>query len=102
MNDEHTRAQTEGHALSPTVKIGEGLTRCSACGHPLGPAEASWKGHAQMREIPLARAGGPAYETGDDSVLLRSYFCPGCAAILDTETAMRGDPPLVDRLTGSK
>jgi hypothetical protein len=98
MNDERTTARMIARAISPTVAIGEGMTHCSACARPLGPSDAPWKNFARMRETPLARAGGPAYETGDDAVLLRSYFCPGCAATLDTETAMRGDPPLIDRL----
>jgi acetone carboxylase gamma subunit len=84
--------------LSPGVEIEGETSRCSACGHTLGPAADAWKTQAVMRETPLALAGGPAYDTGDDAVFLRHYFCPGCAVLLDTETAMLGDPPLVDRL----
>ena len=90
--------------ISPTVMFSEAngtsVCTCVACGHVLGPASEPWKEHAIRRETPLARAGGPAWDTGDDAVLVREFFCPGCAVLLDTETAMDGDPPLIDRLAG--
>lgn len=88
--------------ILPSVAVIADETCCTACGHVLGPASEPWKSYAVMREVPLAKAGGPAFETGEDAVLIRSFFCPGCAVILDTETAMLGDPPLLDRLTGAK
>jgi N-methylhydantoinase B len=84
--------------VSPTVAVAGGRHVCTACGHDLGPAGDTWKDHARCREVPLRVAGGPAYDTGDDAVHLRHFVCPGCAVLLDTETAMAGDPPLVDRL----
>ena len=88
--------------LSPTVVLlrdGAGtVTACAACGHALGPAADAWKDHAVRRETPLAAAGGPAYDTGHEGVLLRQFFCPSCAALLDTETATERDPVLIDRL----
>ena len=90
-----------GH-LSPTVALhrnGAGsVTACAACGHVLGPASDAWKDHAVRRETPLAEADGPAYDTGHEGVLLRQFFCPSCATLLDTETATARDPVLVDRL----
>ena len=92
-------------ALSPSVHLvtrgGVALTACTACGATLGPADTPWKDHAICREHPLAEAGGPAWDTGDSAVLLRHFYCPSCAALLDTETAMAGDPPLIDRLAGA-
>ena len=90
-----------GH-LSPTVALqsnGTGsVTACAACGQVLGPAADPWKEHAVRRETSLAAAGGPAYDTGYEGVLLRQFFCPSCAALLDTETATERDPVLIDRL----
>ena len=40
--------------------------------------------------------GGP-YASGGE-VMLRSFCCPICGALLDTETAIPGDPYLRDRL----
>lgn len=84
--------------ISASVAVKEGQAVCAACGHDLGPATKPWKDHAQRREIPLAQAGGQAYDTGHEGVLLRHFYCPGCAALLDTETAMAGDPALDDIL----
>jgi acetone carboxylase gamma subunit len=92
-----TKAQPR-RRVSPGVAIEAARHVCAACGHDLGPEGAAWKDHARRREVPLAAAGGPAYDTGDDAVVLRHFCCPGCAVLLDTETAMQGDPPLVDRL----
>ena len=90
--------------LSPTIVLrpdgGETVFACAACDAVLGPASAPWKDHAVRRETPLAAAGGPAWDTGHDRVLLRQFFCPSCAALLDTETAMEGDPMLIDRPAG--
>lgn len=83
--------------VSPTVALAAGRWLCDACGHDLGPADAPWKDGAVRREAPLS-AAGPAWDTGDGTVMLRHFHCPGCARLLDTETAMAGDPPLADRI----
>jgi len=92
------RASDISPGISPGIGTGsDGRAVCTACGHDLGPAAGPWKDHAGVREVPLAQAGGEAYDTGEDAVVLRQFHCPGCAVLLDTETAMRGDPALVDR-----
>ena len=89
-------------ALSPAVTLrdegGTEVAACAACGAALGPTSELWKDHAVRREVPLAAAGGRAWDTGDDGVFLRHFYCPACAALLDTETAMAEDPALIDRL----
>ncbi len=86
-------------AVSPTVAVTEGRFACAACGHGLGPEGGAWKDRAARREVPLAEAGGPAFDTGFPGVVLRQFACPGCARLLDTETARPEEPPLLDRLT---
>ena len=68
---------------------------CAACGHTLGPAGAPWKDHARLDEQPMQGAGGNPY-TNAERVLLRRFFCPDCGALLDTESALAGDPFLTD------
>ena len=68
---------------------------CVKCGHGLGPAGAPWKQNARLGEKPMRGAGGAPYSAGEQ-VLLRTFFCPGCGALLDTETALPGDPFLDD------
>ena len=43
----------------------------------------------------MAGAGGKAYSAGA-AVRLRQFCCPGCGALLDSETALAGDPFLDD------
>ena len=68
---------------------------CMACGHPLGPAGAPWKERAKLDEGPMQGAGGAPYSNAE-RVLLRRFFCPGCGTLLDTESALAGDPFLTD------
>jgi acetone carboxylase gamma subunit len=72
---------------------------CTGCGHSLAPAGQPWKTAAVLAEAPMQGAAGPAYTTGEQ-VLLRRFFCPGCGALLDTETAQKGDPFLDDLVFG--
>jgi len=86
--------------LSSTLRIdGEGKNKaiaCISCGHDLCPADANWKSHAALDERPAEAFGSP-YTTGA-KVLIRSFVCPGCGTLLDTELALPGDPFLEDRL----
>lgn len=72
------------------------VVACARCDHPLADAGSSWKQHAQLIEVPLSTLD-PVYTTADD-VVARQFLCPGCGALLDTETAARGDPFLEDRV----
>ncbi len=72
---------------------------CRACGHDIASAEAVWKEYAVLDERPLGEAGGAAFRT-EGEVLLRRFYCPGCGTTLDAETALPGEPFLVDRVRG--
>lgn len=72
-----------------------GEIACMACGHALGPSGEPWKEAARLGETPLKGAGGEPYSNAAN-VLLRRFYCPGCAALLDSETALAGDPFLND------
>jgi N-methylhydantoinase B len=68
-------------------------TACAACGHPLGSSQANWKLRAVQHEQPLAELGALWTST---RFVLRSFICPGCAALLDTEMTLPTDAPLWD------
>lgn len=68
---------------------------CRACERPLVAAGQPWKPNAHVREIPMQGAGGSAYASAEH-VVLRQFCCPGCGALLDSETAMSDDPFLND------
>ena len=84
-----------------TERISEALDRrdgticCSGCGRELAPTGTPWKPGAALDETPMRGAAGAAYG-GGEQVMLRRFFCPGCGALLDCETALDGDPFLND------
>ena len=82
--------------ISPTLEVnGKSGIVCVKCGHGLAPAGEPWKQGARLGEQPMRGVGGAPYSAGE-KVLLRSFFCPGCGALPDTETALPGDPFLDD------
>ena len=82
-------------SMSIDTSGGEARFVCNACNHILGPADKPWKPAVVLRERPMRGAGGAGYTAGEQ-VLLRQFSCPECGALLDTETALEGDPFLTD------
>lgn len=72
---------------------------CRACSTAICGEDAVWKDHAILEERPLADAGGPAFRT-DSDVVFRQFYCPSCGTTLDAETALPGEPFLIDRVKG--
>lgn len=68
---------------------------CAKCGHTIGPGGQPWKPGAVVREVSMRGVGGQAYTAGE-KVLLRRFSCPKCGNLLDTETALPGEPFLDD------
>ncbi len=81
--------------ISESLLIAKGKTACVACGHALAKAGTSWKPHAALSTRPVRSLPGAASAI-EERVVLRFFSCPGCGALLDTETALPEDPFLVD------
>ena len=82
--------------ISATLILnGKGEVACTACGHGLAAVGEAWKPAARLNERPMRGVAGAPYTTGE-KVLLRQFYCPGCGALLDTESALPGDPFLND------
>jgi acetone carboxylase gamma subunit len=81
--------------ISETLQISGGKTACLACGQGLAKAGTPWKPHAALQTKPVRGLPG-AGSAIDEKVVLRLFSCPGCGALLDTETAMPEDPFLED------
>jgi N-methylhydantoinase B len=64
---------------------------CAACERELAPLRENWKLRAVVQTQPL-RALGPLMLS--ERFVLRSYSCPGCGALLDTEMTLPSDPPV--------
>ncbi|MFT7461639.1 MAG: acetone carboxylase gamma subunit [Planctomycetota bacterium] len=86
--------------LSQTLKIeGRGdkaTVSCLGCEHDFGSQSDHWKNAANLNEEKMNTMGAP-YTTGE-AVLLRSFSCPGCGVLLDTELAMAGEAFLEDKI----
>ena len=88
--------KANGKRISATLLVNDDRAiACMACGQALGPAGEPWKDHARLDEQTMQGAGGAPYSNAE-RVLLRRFFCPGCGALLDTESALAGDPFLTD------
>lgn len=84
---------------------GEPVVKCD-CGHEFGPYTVNWKNGALVRQRDDTRDGsvyvGPR-GADPDWMILREFYCPGCAAQLDVEMVPPGYPfinnfvPLVER-----
>jgi N-methylhydantoinase B len=70
---------------------------CENCGTAIGRADDHWKGETAINEEPLSAAGEATH--GPEEFSLRTFLCPDCGIILDTEVAKRTDPALVSRLS---
>ena len=66
--------------------------RCRKCGSELCKAEDNFKEFAPMAEYPLTRACPRNSRT--KRFVLREFYCPGCATMLDVEIALKGAPLL--------
>lgn len=75
----------------------EAVIRCQ-CGHVLCAATENYKEHALLREGPVQQAGPwvDPHGLGGDQFVCREFFCPGCVAVLNVETAQRTDPIMWD------
>ena len=79
-----------------TATSGNAQVNCKYCSVNPADSNGNWKESAVLQETPMQSLGGPY--TSDGEVLLRSFSCPNCGVLLDTETAMQGDPYLNDRI----
>lgn len=76
------------------VRTDEGLYVRCLCGHMYGPVEENWKEYALVYERPPR--DGKVYRgprgADPDWMVLREFYCPGCAAQLEVEMVPPGYP----------
>ncbi len=81
--------------ISETLFVEHGHIACNTCAVPLAPTATSWKPKARLSTVTLTSLPG-AGSAIEPQVVLRKFACPHCGSLLDTETAMPGDPFLDD------
>ncbi len=85
--------------ISMTLVRLDGRICCASCKAPIAAATDSWKARAALNEMPVARLPGAGLGV-DPDVVIRQFSCPSCGALLDSETALPGDPFLEDVVSG--
>ena len=68
---------------------------CRSCAHALAPAGHAWKPSSVIHEMSTDAAVGADSMEGA-ATILRLFICPSCRAVLDSETALPGEPFLDD------
>lgn len=66
------------------------VTRCRACGHVYSAATENHKAYAAIEETALPEAQPNLVDVPE--LVLRRYYCPGCATQFWVDLAERGDP----------
>jgi N-methylhydantoinase B len=85
-------------ALATDRGRGSAYTVCADCQHALAPAEENYKYGAAVAECSLPEANPTFTEAAevDRAVVYRSYLCPECGVLFDSELTLRGEPPVWD------
>ena len=89
----HARHVAEGLLLS------DGSFACGKCAHEICSSNENYKLHCVMAEHPLTSVNpyllNPKVYV-DDKIVFRSYACPSCGLLIQTELVRPTDPPLWD------
>lgn len=85
--------------ISMTLLRQDGRICCASCKAPIAAGTESWKERAALSEVPVAGLPGAGLGV-DQDVVIRQFCCRACGALLDSETALRGDPFLEDKVLG--
>jgi acetone carboxylase gamma subunit len=85
--------------LSMTLERHDGRTCCRSCKTPIAAVTESWKARAALNIMGVAHLPGAGLGV-DREVVIRQFSCPACGTLLDSETALPGDPFLEDVVTG--
>lgn len=80
---------------SRTLIIDNGSTCCALCKKAISSAGHPWKSSTNIVITKVKDIPGSTSSTHPD-VEIRQFTCPGCGALLDSETALPDDPFLDD------
>ncbi len=84
--------------ISEYLEIKDGRVRCVKCNSELGSLEENFKLKAVMKKMPLTKASPLNRPT--DKYIMREYYCPGCATLLEVEVVRRDEGVYWDRIKG--
>lgn len=87
-----TRRMTE--YLEIDNSSGKEIIQCNKCKYVFCPVTENYKNFALASENPLSKAGPEYFYRPSDRFVLREFYCPRCATLLDVEMVLKGLPPV--------
>lgn len=88
-----------GRRVAEGLILVDGIIACSKCEKEICPTVENYKLHCAVTERPVKTANPYVLDPKtyvDDKIVFRSYACPSCGLLLQTEIARPTDPPLWD------
>jgi N-methylhydantoinase B len=85
--------------IAEGLLLSQGVIACSKCAHEICAATENYKLHCAMTEQPITAVNPYILDPKtyvDDDMVFRSYACPSCGLLIQTEMARPTDPPLWD------
>lgn len=73
---------------------GQEMIQCRKCKHVFCPVTENFKNSTLVSENSLDKAGPATFYRPSDRFILREFYCPKCAGLLDVEMALKEDPPI--------
>jgi len=90
---------THARRIAEGLYLTSGVIACSKCAHEISPANENYKLHCAMSERPIKGVNPYLLDPKvyvDDKMVFRSYACPSCGLLIQTELVRPTDPPLWD------
>jgi N-methylhydantoinase B len=88
-----------GRRIAEGLVLVDRIIACSKCEKEICPAVENYKLHCAVTERPVKATNPYVLDPKtyvDDKIVFRSYACPSCGLLLQTEMARPTDPPLWD------
>ena len=72
------------------------FVQCKWCGETICHEREEWKDEVPYGNFPVSKAGPFRAENGQ--FVLKEFYCPTCATLLDTEILLKGESHLNDEI----
>ena len=95
LGDETTNARH----IAEGLLLADGVFACSKCNSEICATTENYKQHCAMTERPITDVNPYVLNPKvyvDDKIVFRSYACPSCGLLIQTELVRPTDPPLWD------
>lgn len=91
--------ERDSRTVGDYLEIQDGTFRCTKCEREFGPVDENFKTGLAMREREVEDLGDLWIDPGtllDEDIVVREFFCPGCATRIAIESCRRDDPVILE------